>query len=169
MSDPTQPPTRMRYSYESRCRAVRAVLAGASVEAVAGVQAVSRATAYRWWSRYRAKGWAGLRDRPCVPHRQPRRTAPEVEAQVVAARDQSGDGPLALGAKLGLPASTVGKVLRRWGRSRPARAPRPSVVRYERERPGELLHVDIKKLGRFWAVGKRVLRDGVQRSPHAGW
>jgi transposase InsO family protein len=169
LSDPMQPPARMRYSVESRCRAVQAVLAGGSVEAVARAQGVSRATAYRWWSRYQSEGWAGLRDRPCTPRRQPRRTPPEVEDRIVGARQQSGDGPLVLGAKLGLPASTVGKVLRRLGCSRLPRSPRPPVLRYERERPGELLHVDIKKLGRFWQAGKRVLQDGVRRSPRAGW
>jgi len=50
-----------------------------------------------------------------------------------------------------------------------ATTPQPEVVRYERERPGDLLHVDIKKLGRFWEVGKRIRQDGVSRSPHAGW
>ena len=169
MSDPTQPPARMRYSFESRCRAVRAVLAGTPVGAVARVQGVSRATAYRWWQRYRAEGWPGLHDRPCTPHRQPRHTPLDVEARIAVARDQSGDGPLMLAAKLGLAPSTVGKVLRRLGRSRPPRAPRATVVRYERARPGELLHVDIKKLGRFWQVGKRILQDGVSRSPRAGW
>ena len=87
----------------------------------------------------------------------------------MAARAHSGDGPLILGAKLGLPASTVGKVLHRLGRSHRPHAPRPPVVRYERQRPGELLHVDIKKLGRFWEAGKRVLDDARQRSRHAGW
>ena len=88
---------------------------------------------------------------------------------IVTARRHSGDGPLTLAAKLGLAASTVGKVLRRSGCSRRPRAPRAAVVRYERERPGELLHIDIKKLGRFWEVGKRIRQDGVRRSPHAGW
>ncbi len=60
-------------------------------------------------------------------------------------------------------------MLRRLGRSRLPREPRPLVVRYERDRPGELLHFDTKKLGRFWNVGKRILRDGVTRSPRAGW
>lgn len=169
MSDRTQPPARMRYSIESRCRAVRAILGGAPVEAVARAQGVSRATAYRWWQRYRWESWAGLHDRPCTPHRQPRRTPPEVEGRILAARSHSGDGPLTLAAKLGLPASTVGKVLRRHGCSRRPRRPRPEVVRYERERPGELLHIDIKKFGRFWEVGKRIRQDGVTRSPHAGW
>ena len=116
MFDPTQPPSRMRYSFESRCRAVEAMAAGQSVGAVARVQGVSRATAYRWWSRYRADGWPGLRDRPCVPHRQPRRFPAAVEARIVEARDGSGDGPLTLAMKLGLAASSVGKVLRRMGR-----------------------------------------------------
>jgi transposase InsO family protein len=169
MSDPTLPPRRMRYSWESRCRTVQLMLSGMTVGEAAEVGGTSRATAYRWWSRFRAEGWAGLRDRPCVPHRQPRRLSPELEARILAARKDSGDGPQTLGAKLGLPASTVGKVLRRLGRSRLPREPRPPVVRYERERPGELLHIDIKKLGRFWQVGKRIRRDGRTRSPHAGW
>ena len=87
----------------------------------------------------------------------------------MAARERSGAGPLTLGAMLGRPASTVGKVLRRLGCSRLPREPRPPVVRYERDRPGELLHIDTKKLGRFWHVGKRILKDGVARSPRAGW
>ena len=66
------------------------------------------------------------------------------------------------------PASTVGKVLRRAGCSRLPRPRRDPRVRYERERPGELLHIDTKKLGRFWELGKRVLGDGVQRSRSAG-
>lgn len=169
MSDRMQPPVRMRYSFESRCRTVQAILAQGSVDAAARTHGVGRATAYRWWSRYRAEGWVGLRDRPCTPQRQPRRLAAELEAQIVAARACSDDGPLTLAAKLGLAASTVGKVLRRHGCSRRPRPPRPEVVRYERERPGELLHVDIKKLGRFWEVGKRIRRDGVSRSPRAGW
>ncbi len=106
---------------------------------------------------------------PARMRRQPRHTPPEVEAGILAARIRSGDGPLVLGAKLGLPASTVGKVLRRLGHSRPPRAPREPAHRYEHERPGDLLHLDIKKLGRFWHVGKRILQDGVPRSPRAGW
>ena len=169
MFDGTQPPVRMRYSFESRCRAVEALAAGQCVGAVARAQGVSRATAYRWWSRYRAEGWTGLRDRPCIPRRQPRRFPAAVEARIVEARDDSGDGALTLAMKLGLAASSVGKVLRRMGRSRRPKVLRPPVVRYERARPGELLHIDTKKLGRFWHIGKRVLEDGVQRSRHAGW
>ena len=101
-----------------------------------------------------------------APAPAPRRGA---EAEILAARRRSGAGPVTLGALLGRPASTVGKVLRRRGQSRRPRVPRPPVVRYERAHPGELLHLDTKKLGRFWHVGKRITRDGVTRSPRAGW
>ena len=169
MHDATSRPKRMLYSYEARCRAVGAMLDGMSPAAGARSVGASRATGYRWLGRYRSAGWAGLRERPSTPRHQPRRLSPEDEAEIVAARERSGAGPLTLGAMLGRPASTIGKVLRRLGRSRLPREPRPPVVRYERERPGELLHIDTKKLGRFWNVGKRILRDGVTRSPRAGW
>ena len=159
----------MRYSFEARCRAVQAIRAGQPVGRVARAQGVSRATVYRWWSRFQAGQWTALHDRPSTPRHQPRRLSPEWEARIVAAREASGDGPLMLAAKLGLAASTVGKVLRRLGRSRRPRPTRSPVLRYERERPGELLHIDTKKLGRFWQVGKRILADGVQRNPRAGW
>lgn len=66
---------------------------------------------------------------------------------------------------LGRPASTVWKVLRRWGHSRRPRIPRPPVVRYERAQPGVLLHLDTKKLGRFWQVGQRITGDGIHGTP----
>ena len=78
-------------------------------------------------------------------------------------------GPLVIAAAVDRPASTVGKVLRRAGCSRLPRPERDPRVRYERDRPGELLHVDTKKLGRFHQVGKRILQDGVHRSRRAGW
>jgi hypothetical protein len=78
-------------------------------------------------------------------------------------------GPTVIAAIVERPISTVGKVLRRAGCSRLPRPQRDPKVRYERDHPGELLHVDTKKLGRFWTVGKRILGDGVNRSPKAGW
>ena len=169
MHDATSQPKRMLYSYEARCRAVGEMRSGMSPARAAASVGASRASGYRWWARYRVGGWAALRERPSTPKRQPRRVSPTEEAEIVAARERSGAGPLTLGAMLGRPASTVGKVLRRLGRSRLPREPRPPVVRYERERPGELLHIDTKKLGRFWHVGKRILGDGVTRSPRTGW
>jgi transposase InsO family protein len=162
-------PRRMRYSLESRLRIVRLIESGESAADAAAALGASRASGYRIWRRYQDEGWQGLVDRRSTPKRQPRRLSAQDEAQIVALRHALGAGPQVLAAILGRPASTVGKVLRRAGCSRlpqPERVVRP---RYERERPGELLHVDVKKLGRFWEVGKRIRRDGVQRSRHAGW
>ncbi len=170
MSDAIGPPRRKRLSWESRCEIVAKVrLRGMSAEATAATSGVHRSTVYRLVARYDAHGWGALMERRPVPIRQPRRCPAELEARILGARAATHYGPARLGAMLGIPASTVGKVLARARASRRARAPRPEVVRYERERPGELLHVDTKRLGRFHQVGKRVLRDGVQRSPRAGW
>jgi transposase InsO family protein len=170
MLDAVCPPGRMRYSLESRCRIVQLILAGESPQAAAAACGASRATGYRLWRRYQEGGWAALVDRPPVPKHQPRRLSRELEQRILAAREYAKAGPLIVAGQLGLPASTVWKVLRRYGVSRlrlPAREP---VRRYERSRPGELLHVDIKKLGRFWTLGKRVLGQEVgTRSRHAGW
>jgi transposase InsO family protein len=135
----------------------------------------SRATGYRLWRRYRQGGWAALRDRRSTPQRQPRRLCAEAEQAILAARRRSAYGPVRLAGLVPHPPSTIGKVLRRHGCSR---LPRPEGLaarcarRYERERPGELLHIDTKKLGRFWEPGKRVLGEQAGR-PHRnrriGW
>ncbi len=165
-----QPPRRMRYSLESRCRFVRLVKdQRMAPEAAARACGAHRATGYRWLARFEAGGWAALRDQPSTPRMQPRRLSAEVESQIVAVRQATQAGPVVIAAITGRPASTVGKVLRRWGCSRLPRAERDPVRRYERERPGELLHVDTKQLGRFHVVGKRILKDGVHRNRRAGW
>jgi len=145
------------------------MLGGMAPRAAAAACGASRATGYRLWRRYQQGGWAGLSDRPSVPKRQPRRLSLEVEREIVAIRRHTNAGPLVIAAITGRPASTVGKVLRRWGCSRLPRPERDPVRRYERARPGELLHVDTKRLGRFHVVGKRILQDGVKRSRYAGW
>jgi transposase InsO family protein len=137
--------------------------------AAAVVCGMSRASAYRLLRRYQQDGWEGLRDRPPIAKHHPHRLSVEAEEQIVLLRRQSGWGPRALSAALGWPASTIWRVLVRHGCSRQARMPRPAPNRYEYAAPGELVHLDIKRLGRFWQVGKRVLNDGLQRSRHAGW
>ncbi|MGH3040063.1 MAG: IS481 family transposase [Gaiellaceae bacterium] len=169
MHDPVCPPKRMRFSFESRCRLVSLIVEGLSPQAAAAACGASRATGYRLWRRYQEGGWAALRDRPSVPKHQPRRLPPELEQRILQAREYAKAGPLIVAGQLGLPASTVWKVLRRHGVSRLSRPSRGPVRRYERSRPGELVHVDIKKLGRFWTVGKAILGDGLHRSPRAGW
>ena len=76
MLNATQPPRRMRFSFESRCRLVSLVLGGQSPQAAAAACGASRATGYRLWGRYQQGGWAALADRPPVPKRQPRRLWP---------------------------------------------------------------------------------------------
>lgn len=164
-----RPSLRLRHSYSARCRVVRLMLSGLSPQAASRACGMSRATAYRLLGRFQEHGWEGLRDRLPIAKHHPRRLSPEAEAQIVALRRQTGWGPRALSAALGRPPSTIWRVLRRYGCSRAERMPRPAANRYEYAAPGELVHLDIKQLGRFWHVGKRVLGDGVQRSRRAGW
>jgi transposase InsO family protein len=159
----------MRFSFESRCRIVASILAGQSPQAAAAACGASRATGYRLWCRYQDGGWQALQDRPSTPKCQPLRLSAEAEAEILRWREHLRAGPLVIAAAVGRPASTIGKVLRRAGCSRLPRPQRDPRVRYERDRPGELLHVDTKKLGRFHQIGKRILQDGVHRSPRAGW
>jgi transposase InsO family protein len=163
-------PRRKRLSWESRCEIVAKVVEqGISPEEAAASSGVHRSTVYRLLARFAEGGWEALKERPSTPRRQPRRLPAELEEEIVAVRRRSNAGPLVVAAIVGRAASTVGKVLRRRGESRLPKPERDPVVRYERERPGELVHVDTKKLGCFWAVGKRILADGVHRSPKAGW
>ena len=163
----SQPPRRMRYSVESRLRVVRLIEAGMAPAVAARASGASRASAYRWW--YRDAGWQGVCDRSSVPRRQPRRLSREAELEILAARRYANAGPVIVAGLLGRPPSTVWKVLRRYGCSRLARRPAEPPRRYERARPGELVHVDIKRLGRFHTPGKRVFGDDVPRNRHAGW
>ena len=169
MHDRVCPPRRMRFSFESRCRLVSLILEGMSPQAAAAACGASRATGYRLWRRFREGGWVALGDRRSTPLRQPRRLAPAAEQEILRWRHELGAGPAVIATIVARPASTVGKVLRRAGCSRLPHARRDPRVRYERERPGELLHVDSKKLGRFWEIGKRIRGDGVNRSRRAGW
>jgi transposase InsO family protein len=159
----------MRFSFESRCRMVVLILSGESPARAAYACGASRATGYRLWRRYLEGGWQTLADRPSTPIRQPRRLSAAAEREILAWRAHLGAGPAVIAAVVERPTSTVGKVLRRAGCSRLPRPGRGHGRRYERARPGELLHVDTKKLGRFWAVGKRVHGDRSVRSRGARW
>jgi transposase InsO family protein len=163
-----RPPGRLRHSWEARCRLVRLMLSGLSPQAASRACGMSRATAYRLLRRYQRDGWDGLRDRPPIAKHCPHRLSAQAEAQIVALRRQTGWGPRSLSAALGWPASTIWRVLVRHGLSRAERQPRPAANRYEHARPGELVHLDAKKLGRFWQVGKHVL-GGKRRNANAGW
>lgn len=148
-----------RLSPFGRSLIVERVAAGRPVAHVAAELGVSRQSAYRWVRWHRAGGVAALFDRSSRPLRSPSRTSPEREAAVLAARESLRAGPLRLAAATGVPARTVSRVLARHGVARladcdpitgqPIRASRVTAQRYERERPGELVHVDVKKLGRI--------------------
>jgi transposase InsO family protein len=174
MAQGSERPRRKRLSWESRCEIVWLIEQGISPPQAAARGGASRATGYRLWRRYQQSGWAGLRDRPSIPRRQPRRLSTEAEQRILAMRRRCAYGPVRLAGLVPHPPSTIGKVLRRHGCSR---LPRPAGAarcarRYERERPGELLHIDGKRLGRFWEPGKRVLGERAgrpQRNRRIGW
>ena len=127
---------------------------------------VSRRTAWRWLSRFRAEGEAGLVDRSSRPHSCPHAVPARVVRRIERLRRQRLTG-LAIARTLGLPRSTVGAVLRRIGLGKlAALEPKVPVVRYERAAPGELIHLDIKKLGRFTRPGHAVTGRG--RGTHSG-
>jgi transposase InsO family protein len=126
--------------------------AGRPVAHVAAEMGISRPTAYKWWTRWREVGEAGLVDRSSRPRSCPHQTPAHVEAQIAELRRELKLGPARLGARLGVAPSTVHRVLVRLGLNRLAWMDRPTgevIRRYERSQPGELVHVDIKKLGRI--------------------
>jgi transposase InsO family protein len=143
---------------------------GWPVQDAAQAAGVSLRTGYRWLARERLEGVAGLRDRPCRPRRVPRRTGRRRTERIERLRRRRLTAAQ-IALRLSMPRSTVAAVLRRRGLERLSRlAPKPAVVRYERRRPGELLHLDVKKLGRFRRVGHRITGDPRRgRSRHAGW
>jgi transposase InsO family protein len=144
---------------------------------------VSRATVSKWVRRYRVDGVAGLADRSSKPHRSPTQTARRAERRIIALRFTRRRGPHRIGYHLRLPRSTVSKVLNR------SRVPllghvdlntgltvrKPKAVRYEHPNPGDLVHVDVKKLGRIpdgggWrTLGKAAGRKNQKKSSPTGY
>ena len=138
---------------------VERVQAGQPIAHVAKAMGVSRQCAHRWINRFNNDGDTELEDRSSRPHSCPTQTAPDVEERVLAARRERRCGPDQLAPDVGVPARTITRILRRNGVPRLhhcdpltgelIRASKTTAVRYERERPGELVHVDVKKLGRI--------------------
>jgi transposase InsO family protein len=141
---------------------VRRMKEGWAPPRVAESLGVSTATVHKWWRRFLVEGEAGLLDRSSRPRRCPMQTPAQLERRVLAARKKHRVGPVRLAALTGVPASTVGRILRRHNmpllreldlitglrvRSR------ASDRRYEHRAPGDLLHIDVKKLGRVPAGG----------------
>jgi transposase InsO family protein len=154
-----------------------AIEGGMTLRAAAAAFRVSPATAHRWWHRFRVASleerlsFTCLRDRSSQPRRSPRRLTTAEEAPILRARRETNLGPARLAAIVRRARSTIWKVLHRHGLSRRPRGERQSFRRYEWSRPGALLHMDVKKLGRFREPGHRVLGRHAkhERSRGAGW
>ena len=137
---------------EGQLRLCHRIASGWSVTAAAESMNISRQTAHKWWGRYRQEGRAGLIDRSSRPHRVPMRTALHLERQILGVRTQRKLGPARIAGILGIPASTVHRVLVRYGVNRLSWMDRPSgrvVRRIQTTHPGELVHIDVKKLARI--------------------
>jgi transposase InsO family protein len=137
---------------EGRLRLCQRIEGGWPVAHAAAAMGISRDRAYVWWRRYQEEGVTGLEDRSCRPTRCPRQTKASVEKRIVTLRRNRGLGPARIAGIVGMHASTVHRVLERHEMSRLSdldRTTREPIRRYERSRPGELVHVDIKKLGRI--------------------
>jgi transposase InsO family protein len=160
-----------RLSVYQRHLIVERVEAGWTVARAARAVGVSRQTASKWVSRFRSSGSDGLRDASSRPrHTQPR-VGRDVVKRIAKARLRFRRGPHFLGWRLGIAGSTVHVVLRRLGLNRLRQHPREEVVRYEWPEPGDMVHLDIKKLGRIGqGGGKRVLGQSAKhRHSGIGW
>jgi transposase InsO family protein len=130
---------------------------------------VSRRTVRKWVKRYQAEGERGLLDRSSRPRRSPRRLAKHLVRRIERLRRRRYTG-LRIAEELELAVSTVSLWLRRLGLGRLRDVePKPVVVRYEKKRPGELLHLDTKRLGRFRRAGHRIHGDKRKHSRGVGW
>lgn len=158
-----------RLTPRGRALLVQRMLNGLRVEDAAQAAGVSVRTAYKWLRRFREEGEIGLMDRSSRPHSCPHATAVALVERLIELR-RSRKTYRQIAQILGLAVSTVARRLKQAGFHRLAELePAPVVVRYEYANPGDLLHLDIKKLGRFWKPGHRVTGDRQQCSDGAGW
>jgi transposase InsO family protein len=174
-----------RTTVQGRLLIVRRHRAGWKQAHIAKAMGISRKCVKKWLDRYAAAGEAGVEDRSSRPHSCPRRTSAEVARCIVALRQRERRGPDWLGAELGVPARTVSRVIARHGlphlcrldpiTGEQIRASKASAVRYERDSPGELAHMDVKKIGRIpdgggWRVHGRENREATRdRSTKVGF
>jgi transposase InsO family protein len=158
-----------RMTVHGRVLLVERIAAGWRVADAAQAAGVSQRTAYTWLARFRSGGTTALSDRKSTPGSSPHATPAAQVATIERLRRERMSGP-AIARKLGVPRSTVGAILRRRGLGRlSALDPKPTPIRYERERPGELIHIDTKKLGRIDGVGHRIHGDRTRRARKVGW
>src|SRR5579862_6892770 len=145
------------------------ILSGRPQGEVAAELGISVRTARKWLRRYRDLGAEGLKDRSSRPHRSPEATAQLVRSAVVALRRQRLT-LVTIAAHLNLSRATVARIAKAEGLNRLSKLePAPVYRRYERAEPGELLHLDVKKLGRIVKVGHRITADRRDRTKGVGW
>jgi transposase InsO family protein len=152
-----------RLTIHGRRLLIDRILTGRPVAHVAAEMGISSATAWKWWRRWRHEGDAGLLDRSSRPHRSPNQTSRGTERRIEQLRRSKKLGPARIGGIVGMHSSTVHRVLVRQGLNQLRRFDRPSgrvIRRIHTDRPGELVHIDVKKLGRippgggWWAHGR---------------
>ncbi len=154
-----------------RERLVGLIAGGMSFRAAGAVCGCSGKTASKWWRRFKQEGCDGLPDRTSRPHSLRNPTPDTVAEQIIALRRQRLTGAH-IAARTGVSPATVSRVLRRAGLSRLRDLePAEPVRRYERDHPGDLIHLDIKRLGRFKRIGHRITGDrtGQSNSRGIGW
>jgi transposase InsO family protein len=152
-----------------RERIVAQVLSGQTPQAISKTAGVCPRTVRKWVKRYEAEGLGGLQDRSSRPHRLYRPTPQAFIDRIAALRRERLTGK-AIAAAVGVSPATVSRVLKRLGLNKLSALEPAEVRRYERDNPGELIHIDIKKLGRFKRIGHRITgtREGC-RNVGAGW
>ena len=174
-----------RLTFHGRLLIVERHRGGMPKAHIASAMGVSRKCVKKWIDRYDEEGLAGLHDRSSRPHTMPTKTTPEVEEKVLAARADHRDGPDVLAHKVGVPARTISRILRRHEvpylrecdpmTGAVIRSSKQTAKRYERDRPGELVHMDVKKLGRIpdgggWkAHGREMGRSSERRANPVGY
>lgn len=153
----------------SRMLMVQRIQAGMPMTSAAEAAGVTRRSASKWKKRYREAGEAALVDRSSRPGHCPRQTQPAVVEQILQLRQRRHTGPQ-IASRVGSSPATVARILAREGLARLKNLdPKSPVVRYQRDRPGELIHIDTKKLGRIQVIGHRITGNRRQRSRGAGW
>ena len=157
-----------RLTPHGRAWIVGQVASGQTPKVVAATAGVCPRTVHKWVERYRHEGLSGLQDRSSRPHRLHKPTPEAIVTQVKALRRQRWTGQQ-IAATVGISPATVSRILKRLGLNKlKALEPAEPVRRYEREHPGELIHIDIKKLGRIDGVGHRITGDRRGQSNRRG-
>ena len=158
-----------RLTPRGRERIVELVAKGQTPQAVAGAVGVCPRTVRKWVKRYDQEGAAGLEDRSSRPHRLRQPTPQAVVERIATLRRERLTGK-AIAAEVGVSRASVSRILKRLGMNKlKMLEPAEPVRRYERERPGELIHIDIKKLGRFNKIGHRISGDRQISTRGMGW